>query len=110
MSESLVYTMKNGGGKVYEWIRSVKEIQEGWEGPGQGNYEARLGKNNCVVVDCNMSEAILLTQIFLHYFAIPTCCHYDGDKLSMFCGHAGSSGGKRMISKLTAIAQIITER
>ncbi len=66
-----------------------KDIKEAWEKPQQGHHQAVDRGKDCIVVTCDEETAILFTRIFIREFAIPTCCHYDGQTLSMYCGALG---------------------
>lgn len=68
------------------------ETEAAWhDEQGQGNRYAREREFYCVVVPCTKDEAIVLSKLFHKRFAIESCCHYDGETLSMYCGDAGSN-------------------
>lgn len=72
----------------------IMEMVEFWNKEGQGHKEALERGKYCVIVKCNKYDASVLSQIFVNaYFAIPTCTHYNGNTLSLYCGDAGSSRG-----------------
>ncbi len=74
------------------WTRYTRgEIKEAWNRDGQGHSQAIKRGGDCVVVPCDEEEAIILSALFVRsVFAIPTCSHYDGKTLSLYCGDAGS--------------------
>lgn len=54
-----------------------------------GHHEAIERGVDCVIVPCDQETAVLLSRLFIRELAMPTCCHYDGHTLSMYCGAAG---------------------
>ena len=47
--------------------------------------------SSCVVVKCKQSDAVNFTKWFIEKaFSMPSCTHYDGETLSIYCGEAGS--------------------
>lgn len=73
-------------------MRTREETEAGWyDEYGQGNHEARLRGWACVVRACTEKEdALRLSALFCrNVFAIPSCTHWDGSTLSMYCGDAG---------------------
>lgn len=71
-------------------IYTDTEIRTAWlELNGQGNREARSYNRLCVVKECTEPQALALSRVFIDRFAMPTCCHYNGKELSMYCGAAG---------------------
>ena len=68
-----------------------KEIQDIWEKDGQGRNQSKSRGPFCVVTTCSKNDAVAICQYFIrNLFAIPTCTHYNGDTVSLFCGDAGS--------------------
>lgn len=84
--------IKTLGGYGLHWTRYTKgEIKEAWNKDGQGHSNAMKRGDACVVVPCDEEEAIILSALFVRrVFALPTCTHYDGNTLSLYCGDAGS--------------------
>lgn len=73
----------------YEY--SPEEIKKAWYLNGQGHEYAVARDKWCAIKKCDEKEAIELSEWFVHkQFACPTCCHYDGDTLSIDCSQAGS--------------------
>lgn len=97
------FTEKDG--MVCYWHKhSDEETIAAWsEVDGQGNHHARYRGWMCVVVPCNRSDAVLLSKKFHYRFAIESCCHYDGETLSMYCGDAGS-GAQRLMDDIRQMA------
>ncbi len=89
MESCEVETFKGYG---LHWTRyTKKEIKEAWNKDGQGHFQAIERGDACIVVPCDEGEAIILSALFVrNVFAIPTCTHYDGKTLSLYCGDAGS--------------------
>ena len=73
------------------WRRlSKNEIRAGWNDvKGQGNKQARKGYR-CVALICSEEDALRLTALFLHEFGLVSATYYDGHKLSLHYGQAGS--------------------
>lgn len=69
-----------------------EELRAAWDNEsGQGHRQAVERGEWCVVVPCDEFDAISYSRLFVrHVFAIPTCCHYDSETLSLYCGDAGS--------------------
>lgn len=66
------------------------EIVAAWQEKGQGHEDAVARGHNCVLIPCSWTDAIILSAIFVRgIFAILTCCHYNGQTLSLYCGEAG---------------------
>jgi len=89
--ENFTYAM-NGGGTCHIHIHSKAELKAAWYATDkQGNREAEARGRDCVVVICpNEDKALELSALFHRFFAIESCCHWDGQTLSMYCGDAGS--------------------
>ena len=86
---------------------SVSETIDAWNDENsQGNLRARSREQPCVVVRCNLHDAVVLSQVFHRFFADESCCHYDRDKgiLSMYCGNA-SSAGRDLASRMFSVAE-----
>lgn len=83
-----------------------QEIEDGWNNlDGQGNRAARQRGDGCVVVECRtLWLALELTRLFYLEFAILSCCHWDRETLSMYCGDAGS-GGVYLRPRIEAMAR-----
>lgn len=79
------------GGVTTHWLEySKKEIQKLWKKDGQGHSQAMKRDDFCVWTYCNEEDATNLSLWFVHNaFAIPTCTHYNGETLSLYCGDAG---------------------
>lgn len=71
------------------FIYSDVQIKEAWNKKGQGHNEAVGRGSMCVVKKCSEEEALAMSRVFIDRFAIPTCCNYNGETLSMYCGSAG---------------------
>lgn len=68
-----------------------EELRAAWNEGDQGHAEAVERGRWCVVIECDEYDAVSLSRLFVrNVFAIPTCCHYDGRTLSLYCGDAGS--------------------
>jgi len=91
-------------GNTWQFIYDDEEIRQGWDG-GQGNQQARERGKFCVIVPLPDSEfAVGLTHLFVMLvFAIPSCTHWDGETLSMYCGDAGS-GYRLTIARAVQVA------
>ena len=78
------------GMTTYTRRYSKKEIENFWKTLGQGHDQA-LERNveYCIVLNCSYRDALVYSAIFLRHFAIPTCTHYDGITLSLYCADAG---------------------
>jgi hypothetical protein len=64
-----------------------EELRAAWNERGQGHCEAVERGPLCVVVECDEEAALLWTRVFCErLFNIPTCVHYDGRTVSMYCG------------------------
>ena len=71
-----------------------EELRAAWETNDQGHRQAVERGPTCVVVICDVFDAVSISRLFVrNIFAVPTCCHYDGTTLSLYCGDAG--GGWR---------------
>ena len=69
---------------------SLQELEKAWNQKGQGHNYAVEGKFYVVKVPCNKDQALEITKWFVeNKFAIPTCCHYTGKTLHLYCGDAG---------------------
>src|SRR5438132_112100 len=92
MSQAVVEKLKGGGNS--HWTKyTSEELKElgWWNCTGQGNQQARGRGKDCVVVSVADEEtALRFTALFVRQFAIPSCVHWDGNLLSMYCGDAGS--------------------
>lgn len=79
------------GGTCTFSVYTQQEIEAGWhDTDGQGNHQAREKGTSCVCVECGHDDALELSALFVRQvFAIPSCCHYDGVTLSLYCGDAG---------------------
>lgn len=77
------------------------DIRSGWANEnGQGNREARARSPWCAVVDCDEKDALKLSRAFYEtVLALPSCAHYDGTTLSLYCGDAGILGAPRCLAK-----------
>lgn len=87
-------TKLSGGGMSY-WTKYTREElkTQGWNNfHGQGNHQARMRGSSCVIVPITNEEtALILTALFVRKFAIPSCTHWDGQTLSLYCGGSGSN-------------------
>lgn len=68
------------------------EIMVAWgNASGQGHQQAVERGRWCIVVECDVYDAISLSRLWIrNLFALPTCCNHDGKTLSLYCGDAGS--------------------
>ena len=88
-----MHGLKNGR-ETYWFEYSDDELKHAWSEDGQGHANAIARGETCHVVKCSENEAVALSRLFVsNVFAIPTCCHYDGITLSMYCGDAGRGCG-----------------
>lgn len=89
-----------GGAKII-WISYTDaELKAAWQEEGQGHQKAVERGEYCHIIPCSEDEALRLSRKFVEQvFAIPTCCHYDGSTLSLYCGDAGK-GSKNMLEGL----------
>ncbi len=79
------------GNKTYTKRYSKKEIENFWKTLGQGHDQAlKRDLRYCIVLHCSHEEALIYTAIFIRHFHIPTCTHYNGATLSLYCLDAGS--------------------
>lgn len=103
MSEAIKYTSVSG--TIHHGTRYTREeIAAAWESEGQGHETAIERGGWCVIVPCQEREvALQLSAAFVRcVFAIPTCCHWNGTTLSLYCGDAGhgAPGAKANCEKL----------
>lgn len=72
----------------------------------QGNRQAEARESMCVIAAVRSpQEAVELCRVFVRdVFAIPSCCHYDGTTLSMYCGDAGS-GWQGTVKRAVALCE-----
>ncbi len=69
---------------------SPNEIERYWYKEGQGRRQSIERDDSCVIVPCSNQEAREWSCYFINnIFAIPTCTHYDGYTISLYCGDAG---------------------
>lgn len=88
------------------WKYSDDELTEAWSDDGQGHKQAVERGDMCVVFKCTPAQALLATRAFVEkVFAVPTCCHYDGETLSLYCGDAGVGGYESCKSSAKGIAK-----
>lgn len=100
MSRSI--QVRHLGMSVTTPIYTDAEIKKAWVSYGQGSRQAEARGTHCVVVPCDEEAAVALTREFLDHFNIPTCCHYDGNTLSMYCGDAGR-GADSLFDKMSRV-------
>ena len=87
---------------VHWWEYSPKEIKQAWNENGQEHTAAIERGSWCVVTPCTEEEAINICSWFVHdAFACPTCTHYDGKTVSLYCGDAGSNAP--ILKKITEV-------
>lgn len=93
-------------------IYTDQQLKQSWRDKGgQGNHDARKRGRLCVVFPCTEDEALALTRVFVERgFAVPTCAHYDGQTLSLYCGGAGGGAFKLMKYVRTFEAQMDVSR
>jgi len=98
--------MTKSNGYITHWIEyNEEEIQMFWDTKGQGHHEAVHRGGWCVVIPCDLNQAIKYSLWFVHKaFAIPTCTHYNGETLSLYCGDAGS-GASNLKSRVEAFIE-----
>lgn len=94
-------------GNTIWFRRSDDELIAAWSEDGQGHRQAVERGHMCVVFKCTREQALLATRAFVEkVFAVPTCCHYDGETLSMYCGDAGVGGYENCKSSAKGIAML----
>lgn len=83
-----------------------EEIRAAWQDKkGQGHRQAVQRGRDCVVVKINDENAVVLAALFIRcVFAIPTCTHYNGKTLSLYCGDSGS-GVKACLAHARGLVQ-----
>jgi hypothetical protein len=71
---------------------SDDEIRKAWKSKGQGHdYAVERKSYFCVVVGgITVGDALVLCRAFLNFFNMPSCTHWNGKTLSLYCGEAGS--------------------
>lgn len=91
------------------WYKySDDELTAAWSEDGQGHKRAVERGDMCVVFECTPVQALLATRAFVEkVFAVPTCCHYDGETLSLYCGDAGVGGYENCKSSAKGIAKLV---
>lgn len=98
--------IREGNTSWYKY--SDDELIAAWDTYDQGHKQAVERSEMCVVFDCTKEQALLATRAFVEkVFAVPTCCHYDGETLSMYCGDAGVGGYENCKSSAKGIAKLI---
>jgi hypothetical protein len=67
-------------------------IWEDAKADGQGQKQARVGGPLCLtVLLSDRIHALALAHLFVNtIFAIPSCTYFNGHRLSLYCGDAGS--------------------
>lgn len=84
--------IKKGNTTHFLSIYEPDEMPIYWEDRGQGHKEAVCRGSMCVVKKCDLQSAKKISAEFVNdLFSIPTCTHYDGETLSLYCGDAGSN-------------------
>lgn len=84
---------------------SISEITQSWGEDGQGHYDAVERKSPwCIIIKCDLSQAINICAWFLSTFSMPTCTHYDNKTLSINCGEAGS-GAEYLYDRVEAFIE-----
>ena len=98
--KNVVFNFDNG--TCHAHGHTKEELESAWHNiSGQGNLDARGRGWACIIIPCDKETALVLSAIFHRHFAIETCCHWDGETLSMYCGDAGG-GWKILRDKLNA--------
>lgn len=87
------------------WVEYTdEELRAAWSEDGQGHRQAVGRGDRCVVVQCDEFDAISISRLFVrHLFACPTCCHYDGATLSLYCGDAGGSDIQNLLMRARSL-------
>jgi hypothetical protein len=68
-----------------------EEIVAFWNTEGQGHKQALNRSSMCVVAPATKEAAIDISALFIRdIFASPTCTHYDGKTISLYCGNVGA--------------------
>jgi len=70
---------------------------------GQGQEYAKKYIHS-VVIACTVEDALQLSDLFLHYFAMRSCLHYDGRTLAMCYSEAGS-GSEALKMRIEAFTE-----
>lgn len=73
--------------KVLQHKYLPEEMPQYWEQDGQGHKDAVSRESACIVVHCDLDYAKKMSAWFANeIFALPTCTHFDGATLSLYCG------------------------
>lgn len=105
-------TTKLPNGTQVHWYEytDIELVNAWYDVRGQGNIYARNRGPACIIHTCTQDEAIELSRMFVRtVFAIPTCCHYDGNTVSLYCGDAGRNY-QRTMEKAKELIKNITKK
>lgn len=108
MATSKTDKLPGGGTKTYT-VYADDEIRQAWEDQrGQGNAAARSRSHYCVVRACSEEQALAISHAFMRCFASPSCCHYDGETVSLYCGDAGRGWSQTFACADRAASEVLT--
>ena len=98
--------------ELHSTAYDLQDMMDAWKQNGQGHKAAKERGDQCVIISGidEICAAKLSRDFCENYFNIPTCTHWNGKTLSLYCGDAGSGTSslqRQLKADLNSIGYII---